>query len=87
MKYYLSEDVISGFQFHVYGRKGDCVTLVSKMEDHLSVVIVEDQHCNKFPCSVKVLSEQKVNPNPVQSNPEPVKEKKGRKKVEHTKLF
>jgi hypothetical protein len=85
MKYYLSEDVISG-KYEVYGHKGDEVTLVSKIEEHINVAVVEGKNGNRFPVNVNTLSEQKINPNPVQSNPEPVKQGR-KKKEEHTKLF
>lgn len=87
MKMYLSEDVISNFQFHIYGRRGDCVTVISEITEHNNTVIVEDKDGNRFPASVKVLSKEKVNPNPVQTNPEPVKPTKGKKKVVHSSLF
>jgi hypothetical protein len=59
MKYYLSEDVYSGKENKRIASKGDEVKLISKLEEHLTVVIVEDKKGNRFSASVKVLSETK----------------------------
>lgn len=87
MKYYLSDDVLSNFQFEVYGKKGTEVTVISEMAPHINTVIVKDNLGNRFPCSVSVLSVEKVNASPVKSNPEPVNEKRGRKKAANQSLF
>lgn len=73
---YLTQDIRSNINDSLHGAKGSEVTVISAMEDHLNVVIVQDKGGKRFPVNVKYLQKEKVNPNPVKDNPEPVKVKK-----------
>lgn len=59
-KYYLNANVFSNCTGSVHAIMGTQVKVLSPMEDHISVVTVEDEDGNRFPVSV-----QKLSPNPV----------------------
>lgn len=87
-QYYISETITSFTTQKVYAEKGDIVTLLSTLENHLSVVCVKDKNGHTFPVNVKYLTKKKVEaevkaPEP---NPEPVKTKE-KKKVAQPKLL
>lgn len=67
-KYYLNANVFSNCTGDVHAIMGTQVKVLSAMEDHISVVTVEDEQGNRFPVSVK-----KLSPNPViVDDPEPI---------------
>jgi hypothetical protein len=67
-KYYLNANVFSNCTGSVHAIMGTQVKVLSPMEDHISVVTVEDEDGNRFPVSVK-----KLSPDPViVDEPEPI---------------
>lgn len=66
-KYYLNANVFSNCTGNVHAIMGTPVKVLSAMEDHISVVAVEDEEGNRFPVSVKKLSVEPV----IVEEPEP----------------
>lgn len=59
-KYYLNANVFSNCTGSVHAIMGTQVKVLSPMDDHISVVTVEDEQGNRFPVNVR-----KLSPNPV----------------------
>jgi hypothetical protein len=64
MKYYLKEDVIS-YNYSVYARKGDQVTMVS---DRDNVIIAEDEKGYRFSVKKTNLSKEKIEKDDTRGN-------------------
>ena len=67
-KYYLNANVFSNCTGSVHAIMGTQVKVLSPMEDHISVVTVEDNSGNRFPVNVKKLSPEPV----ITDDPQPL---------------
>jgi hypothetical protein len=64
--HYLKTDIISTVSQQPYGKKGDRVTIVSEMGEHINTVIATGIAGKKFPVHVSKLSAEYVAPEAVE---------------------